>query len=66
MEAVNVDKSYKLGTDFVGVEGTPTIILANGQILSGMLPAEQLLQQMDEATGAAPKKNVVSKKSAPK
>jgi thiol:disulfide interchange protein DsbC len=60
-EAANVDKSYKLGTDVVGVEGTPTIILGNGQILSGMLPPEQLLQQMDEAEGKTPPKAAASK-----
>ena len=43
-----VDKSLEVGENFVQVEGTPTVILANGQILSGMLPADQLLEKMQE------------------
>ncbi len=49
-----LDKVFKLGTDVVQVEGTPTLILSNGQILPGAMPAEQLLQQMDEASGVKP------------
>lgn len=44
-----LDTIYKIGTDEVQVEGTPTIILADGQILSGVVPAEQLIAKMDEA-----------------
>ena len=43
-----IDKSMELGEKYVQVEGTPTIILSNGQILSGMLPADQLLEKMKE------------------
>lgn len=50
-----LDKVYKVGTDLVQVEGTPTIILSNGQILPGMLPPDQLTAQMDQAAGVAPK-----------
>ena len=50
----DLDKVYKIGTDVVQVEGTPTIILSNGQILPGMLPPDQLLAQMDQADGVAP------------
>lgn len=49
-----LDKVYKLGTDVVQVEGTPTLILANGQILPGILPADQLMAQMDTAAGIKP------------
>lgn len=49
-----LDKVYKLGTEVVQVEGTPTLILSNGQILPGAMPADQLLQQMDEASGIKP------------
>ncbi|MCC2626010.1 MAG: thiol:disulfide interchange protein [Burkholderiales bacterium] len=49
-----LDKIFKIGTDIVQVEGTPTLILSNGQILPGAMPAEQLLQQMDEASGVKP------------
>ncbi len=50
-----LDKVYKIGGELVQVEGTPTIILANGHILPGMVPADQLISQMDEASGKAPK-----------
>ncbi|MFN7093994.1 MAG: DsbC family protein, partial [Burkholderiales bacterium] len=48
-----LDKVYKIGTDLVQVEGTPTLILSNGQVLSGMLPADQLITQIDQAAGSA-------------
>lgn len=44
-----LDKIYKVATDVVQVEGTPTIILSNGSLLPGMLPADQLMAQMDAA-----------------
>ncbi|MCE3268850.1 MAG: thiol:disulfide interchange protein [Burkholderiales bacterium] len=49
-----LDKIYKLGTDVVQVEGTPTLILSNGQILPGAMPPDQLLQKMDEIDGVKP------------
>ena len=52
----DLDKVYKVGTDLVQVEGTPTLILSNGQILPGMLPHDQLIEQMDKANGNLPKK----------
>lgn len=57
----DLDKIYKIGTDVVQVEGTPTLILANGQILPGMLPADQLIAQMDAASGRAPKETSAAK-----
>jgi thiol:disulfide interchange protein DsbC len=54
-DTADLDKIYKIGTDVVQVEGTPTIILSNGQILPGMLPPDQLSAQMDQAAGIAPK-----------
>lgn len=39
-----IDKQYALGKT-VGVQGTPTIILANGQIIPGYQPAQQLAKQ---------------------
>lgn len=39
-----IDKQYALGQT-VGVQGTPTIILANGQIIPGYQPAQQLAAQ---------------------
>lgn len=43
-----IDKSIKVGTEVVQVEGTPTVILENGQILPGMVPAEQLVGMMEK------------------
>ncbi len=39
-----IDKQYALGQS-VGVQGTPTIILANGQMIPGYQPAKQLATQ---------------------
>ena len=50
-----LDKVSKIGSEVVQIEGTPTIILANGNILPGMVPAAQLISQMDEASGMAAK-----------
>ena len=44
-----IEKSIKVGTDLVGVDATPTIILANGQILQGLMQADQLEAEMDKA-----------------
>ena len=53
-----VDKHLQLGAD-VGVEGTPTLVLDDGRILPGYLPAPQLLAAMGladgKASGATPK-----------
>ena len=46
-----LDKVYKIGTDLVQVEGTPTLILSNGQILPGAMAAQDLIAQMDQAAG---------------
>lgn len=46
-----LDQVMKVGTDLVQVDGTPTIILANGQILPGMVPADQLNTKLDEISG---------------
>ncbi len=45
-----LDDVYKFGTDIVQIDGTPTLILANGQVLPGALPAEQLMQAMDKSS----------------
>lgn len=49
-----LDKIYKIGTDLVQVNGTPTLILSNGQVIPGALPADQLLEAMDKAEGKMP------------
>ncbi len=51
----DLDKVYKIGSEVVQVEGTPTVILSNGHILPGMVPADQLISKMDEASGKTPK-----------
>lgn len=50
-----LEKAIKFGQDVAQIEGTPAIILENGQLLPGMLPADQLMAQMDAAAGKAPK-----------
>lgn len=49
-----LDKIMKFGTDVVQVDGTPTMVLENGTILPGMLPADQLNAKLDEISGKAP------------
>ncbi|MFN8769591.1 MAG: DsbC family protein [Neisseriaceae bacterium] len=44
-----LDTIYKIGTKVVQVDATPTIVLENGQILTGAIPAEQLMSLMDDA-----------------
>ena len=46
-----IDKSIKIGTDIVGIDATPTIILSNGQILQGLMQPDQLSAEMDKADG---------------
>lgn len=48
-----VDEHMQLGVD-VGVEGTPTLVLDDGRILPGYVPAPQLLAAMGLADGNAP------------
>lgn len=47
----DLDKVYKLGTDVVQVDATPTLVLSNGQVLPGAMPADQLMDAMDQAAG---------------
>ncbi len=46
-----LDQVMKVGTDVVQVDGTPTMVLENGQILPGMLPADQLNAKFNEISG---------------
>lgn len=41
--ATAVDQGYKLGVE-IGLRGTPAIIMQNGQIIEGYLPAEKLIR----------------------
>lgn len=45
-----LDKIYEVANDVVQLEATPTLILENGQILPGVLPADQLIVEMDKAS----------------
>lgn len=44
-----VKSDFDLGMRF-GVEGTPTIVLQNGQVLPGYLPVDKLMQVIKEAS----------------
>jgi thiol:disulfide interchange protein DsbC len=41
-----VDETMKLG-EALGITGTPTMVLANGKVVSGMLPAGELINRID-------------------
>jgi thiol:disulfide interchange protein DsbC len=45
-----VARSYALGRDF-GLDGTPAIILANGELLPGYIPPDALLKHLQDGTG---------------
>ncbi|MDB6089613.1 MAG: thiol:disulfide interchange protein DsbC [Gammaproteobacteria bacterium] len=45
-----VARGYALGRDF-GLQGTPAIVLASGEMLPGYLPPAMLLQQLKKAPG---------------
>ena len=49
-----LDKVMAIGKDVVGVEGTPTIIFEDGELMPGMLPADQLNAKLDQLSGKAP------------
>jgi thiol:disulfide interchange protein DsbC len=52
-----LEKVMQVGKDVVGVEGTPTIIFDDGELMPGMLPAEQLNAKLDQLSGKAPAAN---------
>jgi len=43
-----VAKHYALGRDF-GLEGTPAIVLANGELIGGYLPPAELVQHLSRS-----------------
>ncbi len=53
-----LEKVIKFGQETAQIDGTPAIVLENGQLLPGMLPADQLMIQMDIAAGKSPKVDV--------
>ena len=38
----------EIGTNLVQVTGTPTIVLPNGRIVSGLVPADALSRMIDQ------------------
>lgn len=50
-DTTGLDKAIKIATDVVQVDGTPTIVLSNGQILPGMVPADQMNAKLDQISG---------------
>ncbi|MEX0708345.1 MAG: DsbC family protein [Woeseia sp.] len=44
-----ISKHYAMGQD-VGLRGTPAIVLEDGTIVSGYLPADQLFQALEDST----------------
>ncbi|WP_102315794.1 thioredoxin fold domain-containing protein [Vibrio cyclitrophicus] len=42
-----IAKQYQLGRE-LGINGTPAIVLASGELVSGYLPPAQLLQRLDQ------------------
>jgi|SRR6185437_8152764 len=48
----NLEQMKKVGTEVVGIEATPTIVLPNGQIISGLIPADYLDKLITETSPA--------------
>lgn len=48
-DSKGLDKIVEVANNVVHLDATPTLILANGQILQGMLPPDQLITAMDAA-----------------
>ncbi|MCC2626009.1 MAG: thiol:disulfide interchange protein [Burkholderiales bacterium] len=48
----NLEQMKKVGSEIVGVEATPTIVLPNGQIVSGLIPADYLDKLITDTTPA--------------
>lgn len=46
--APELDENLKLG-ESLGIKGTPTMVLPDGRIISGALPADALITQVDES-----------------
>lgn len=52
--ALKLPKMQAVGNNIVGVDATPTIVLPNGQIVSGLLPADYLNKLITDTSGMAP------------
>ena len=47
--AANLDKMINIGTNLVQLDATPTLVLQNGNIMSGLVPADYLTKLMTDA-----------------
>ncbi len=45
-------RTYALGREF-GLEGTPAIVAANGEMFAGYLPPAELLQELKRHSGSS-------------
>jgi thiol:disulfide interchange protein DsbC len=52
-DASAVARDYELGDEFA-VQGTPAIVMPNGELLPGYLPPPMLLKRLEPAAPAAP------------
>jgi thiol:disulfide interchange protein DsbC len=46
-----VEKEYQLGVD-LGIHGTPSLLLPDGELLDGLVPVDWLAQHLAEADAA--------------
>ena len=53
-DASIIQDNYQLGRD-VGLSGTPAIVLEDGTMIGGYMPADMLAQQLDETEGQVSK-----------
>lgn len=60
----NLEQMKKVGSQIVGIEATPTIILPNGQIISGLIPADYLDKLITDTSPATPGVASTSKTAA--
>lgn len=61
---VNLEKMKQVGAQVVGVEATPTIVLPNGQLVSGLIPADYLSKLITDTSPAPIAKTASAPKSA--
>jgi thiol:disulfide interchange protein DsbC len=53
-KSANLTTMQKAGRDIVGVEAVPTIVLPNGQLITGLVPADYLGKLITDTSGVAP------------
>ena len=50
--ATKLEQMIEVGTNVVQIDATPTLVLQNGRIMSGLIPADYLNQLMNDAIPA--------------